>query len=207
MHSAPTDPTDMEVSIVHACWRILLSYPNISWYQELLTMYLRNCIVNSSPPSAAYMRQWPRSALIQIMACRLFVAKPLSELMLGHCQFGPQEQTLAKFEQKYKLFIQENASETFVYDTVAILSWRRWANDEKRHWHWREVSNQYLLGRTKGPHKLVALLVISSFTQPGSVGHCLINGYYVMVRNRKHKAVAGWHANLPAVWRNRWCVW
>ena len=30
--------------------------------------------INSSPPSVAYMRQWIRSALIQIMACRLFGA-------------------------------------------------------------------------------------------------------------------------------------
>ena len=30
----------------------------------------------SYPPSAAYMRQWIRSALVQTMACRLFGAKP-----------------------------------------------------------------------------------------------------------------------------------
>ena len=34
---------------------------------------------NSSPPSAAYLRQWIGSALVQIMACRLFGAKPLSK--------------------------------------------------------------------------------------------------------------------------------
>ena len=34
---------------------------------------------NSSPPSAAYMRLWIRSALVQIMACHLFGAKPLSK--------------------------------------------------------------------------------------------------------------------------------
>ena len=38
--------------------------------------------VNSSPPSAAYMRQWIGSALVQIMACRLFGAKPLPEPIL-----------------------------------------------------------------------------------------------------------------------------
>ena len=46
-------------------------------------------LFNSSPPSAAYMRQWIRSALVQIMACRLFGAKPLSKLMLGYRQFDP----------------------------------------------------------------------------------------------------------------------
>ena len=37
---------------------------------------------NSSPPSAAYMRHWIGSALVQIMACRLFGAKPLFKPML-----------------------------------------------------------------------------------------------------------------------------
>ena len=41
--------------------------------------------VNSSPPSAAYMRRSTGSALVQIMACRLDGTKPLSELMLEYC--------------------------------------------------------------------------------------------------------------------------
>ena len=32
--------------------------------------------VNPSPPSATYMRRWIAAALVQIMACRLFGAKP-----------------------------------------------------------------------------------------------------------------------------------
>ena len=44
---------------------------------------------NSSPPSAAYMRQWTGSGLVQIMACHLFGAKPLSKLMLVYCQLDP----------------------------------------------------------------------------------------------------------------------
>ena len=44
---------------------------------------------NSSPPSAAYMRQWIGSALVQLMACRLFGAKPFSKQMLGYCQLDP----------------------------------------------------------------------------------------------------------------------
>ena len=39
--------------------------------------------VDSSSPSASYMRQWIGSALDQRMACRLFGAKPLSEPKLG----------------------------------------------------------------------------------------------------------------------------
>ena len=41
--------------------------------------------VNSSPSSATYMCQWTGSALVQIMACHLFVAKPFSNPMLGYC--------------------------------------------------------------------------------------------------------------------------
>ena len=41
---------------------------------------------NSSPPSAVYVRQWIGWALVQIIACRLFGAKPLSKPMLGYCQ-------------------------------------------------------------------------------------------------------------------------
>ena len=48
---------------------------------------------NSSPPSATYMHQWIGSALVQIMACRLFSAKPLSKPVLGYCQLDPYEQT------------------------------------------------------------------------------------------------------------------
>ena len=60
--------------------------------------------INSSLPSAAYMRKWIGSALVQIMACRLFGAKPLPEPMLTYCKLDHGEQTLVKFESKYKPF-------------------------------------------------------------------------------------------------------
>ena len=41
--------------------------------------------INSSPPSTAYMRQLTGSSLVQVMACRLFGAKPLSEPILEYC--------------------------------------------------------------------------------------------------------------------------
>ena len=53
--------------------------------------------LNSSPLSDAYMRQSIGSVLVQIMACRLFGAKPLSEPMLSYCQLDPKEQTSVKF--------------------------------------------------------------------------------------------------------------
>ena len=51
----------------------------------------------SSTTSVAYMRRWTGVALVQIMACRLFGVKPLSEPVLGNCQLDPKEQTSVKF--------------------------------------------------------------------------------------------------------------
>ena len=42
--------------------------------------------VKSSPPSATYMCQWIGSAMVQIMACRLFGIRPLSKAVLGYCE-------------------------------------------------------------------------------------------------------------------------
>ena len=61
-------------------------------------------ILISSPSNAAYMHQWIGSALVKIMACRLFGAKPLSKPMLGYCQLDHWEQTSVKFWSKYKTF-------------------------------------------------------------------------------------------------------
>ena len=41
-----------------------------------------------TPPSAAYMRGWIGWAMVQIMACRLFGAKPLSKQMPGLLSIG-----------------------------------------------------------------------------------------------------------------------
>ena len=48
------------------------------------------------------MRQLTGSALVQIMACRLFGAKPLLEPMLGYCQMDSWEQIAMKFESEFK---------------------------------------------------------------------------------------------------------
>ena len=45
----------------------------------VLGYHLWDTNFNSSSPSAAYMRQWIGSALVQIKACRLIGAKLLSE--------------------------------------------------------------------------------------------------------------------------------
>ena len=58
--------------------------------------------LNSSPPSAIYLCCWTGSALMQIMACRLFSAKSLPEPMPTCCQLNLYEQSTVKFESKYK---------------------------------------------------------------------------------------------------------
>ena len=84
-----------------------------------------NHTVNSSPPSAAYMRPWTGSTLVQVMACRLFGAKPLPEPMLPYCQLDPWEQTHWHLNQNtLKLFIRENTLENF--EMRFILSSGRW---------------------------------------------------------------------------------
>ena len=82
--------------------------------------------VNSSPPSAACMRQWTGSALVQIMAYCLFDAKPLPEPMLNYCQLDTYEQISVKFNSNYKIVIHENALENVVCEMAIILSRKRW---------------------------------------------------------------------------------
>ena len=77
-------------------------------------------------PNAAYMCQWIDSALVQIMAWRLFGAKPLCRPMLGCCQLDPKNKLQWNFVQNTKLFIHENAYENIVWEMAAILSWGRW---------------------------------------------------------------------------------
>ena len=53
-------------------------------------------------PSAAYMRQWICSAIVQIMDCRLEGAKPFSEPMLTYCQLDHMEHISMEFHLKFK---------------------------------------------------------------------------------------------------------
>ena len=88
--------------------------PTICQHKEI--HYVFGCLlysmllINTSSPSAAYMRQWTGSALVQVMACRLFGVKPLPEPMLPYCQLGPLEQTSVKFESKDRSFYSINCT-------------------------------------------------------------------------------------------------
>ena len=52
---------------------------SVKWRVACFNLY-------SLGPRDAYTRQWSKPLLVQIMACRLFDAKPLSELMLAFYQ-------------------------------------------------------------------------------------------------------------------------
>ena len=79
---------------------------------------------NLSPPSAVYMRQWIGSALFQIMACRLFGAKPLSKSMLGYCQLDKLKWNFNFADDIFRCIFM---NEKFCI-LAAILSQRRWVN-------------------------------------------------------------------------------
>ena len=66
-------------------------------------------------PSAAYMRQCTWLSLVQVVACRLFGAKPLPEPMLLICQSDPWEQVSVKLEFECYPFHTEYAFDNVVY--------------------------------------------------------------------------------------------
>ena len=74
-----------------------LSFPSFLLFQDQLEF-------NSSPPSAAYLRQWTGSSLVHVMASRLFGAKPLPEPMLTYCQLDSWEHISVKFESEFYHF-------------------------------------------------------------------------------------------------------
>ena len=55
-------------------------------------------------PSAAYMRQWSGSALLQVKAWRLTGAKPLFEPMLEYCWVVPWQQTSVRPKSRFIYF-------------------------------------------------------------------------------------------------------
>ena len=68
-----------QVWFAATCMQLFL----LVWYIEC---GMSNCL---SPPSATYMRQRIGWALVQIRACHVIGAKPLSEPGLGYCQLDP----------------------------------------------------------------------------------------------------------------------
>ena len=76
-------------------WFGIVRQEGITWsnVDPDLCHHMASQYVNSSSPSASYMHQWIGPALLQIMACHLVSAKPLSEPILEYYQLYPMEQT------------------------------------------------------------------------------------------------------------------
>ena len=80
------------------------------------------------PPSSVYMHQWIGSALVQIVACRLYGANPISRPMLDYCQLD-WEQVSVKFESEfYNFHSQKMHLKLSSAKMAAILSRGRWVN-------------------------------------------------------------------------------
>ena len=95
-------PDDKSILIhyLSQCWPISMSpygYIRLQW-------------INPSPPSAAYMRQWTGSALVQVMAVNWTLRNKLQW----------------KFNHNTKFFIHKNASENIIYQMATILSRGKW---------------------------------------------------------------------------------
>ena len=73
-----------KMTILHECMVCIVNSERGCWRCHAHLQKDRD-LLNSFPPSATYMRQWIRSALVQIMACHLLGAKPLSVPMQGYC--------------------------------------------------------------------------------------------------------------------------
>ena len=86
------------------CWTVLSRDPLQPTQQsEICKCETGNQCATTETLGAAYMRQWIRSILVQIMARCLFGAKPLSKPMMGYCQLDLKEHTSVKLQWKYKI--------------------------------------------------------------------------------------------------------
>ena len=69
------------------------------------------------------MRQWYETSYVQIMACRLISANPLSETMLIYYQLDPWNKLQWNSNENSNLFIQENAFGNVVCEMASVLCW------------------------------------------------------------------------------------
>ena len=97
------------------------------------------------PYSASYMPQWIGLALIQIMACRLFGAMPLSEPMLEFCELDPWEQISVKSYSKFIHFHSQNVFENVVSEMAAVVACGKSCSDhyvricQRQKWNFHRI--------------------------------------------------------------------
>ena len=101
---------------LYKTWPDQISRKDMNYvHQSLVT-------INSFSPSAAYILQWIRSALVQIMAWCLVGAKQLSEPMLEYFMWTTRNKLQWDFNRNLYIFVQENAFENVVWKMAAISS-------------------------------------------------------------------------------------
>ena len=79
---------------------------------------------NSTPPNAAYMRQWIGSALVKVMACRLFElgSQAIIETNAGLLSIGPLGTNFSEILIKIQNFsFMKMWSENIVFVSRAFL--------------------------------------------------------------------------------------
>ena len=115
-----------QVGPMLAPWTLL----SVNLYSiENLDQWLCHLALNSSSPSDAYMHQWCGSALVQVMACLLFDAKPLPEPMLVYCQSHSWEQISVKFDSEFLSFsFKKMHLKLSSAKMAAIFSRERWVD-------------------------------------------------------------------------------
>ena len=72
----------LEISLRYHSALCSMSFPYGDKHVTYEWYYFFNSLIS---PSAAYMRQWIGSALVEVKAFRIFGAKPLSQPMLCYC--------------------------------------------------------------------------------------------------------------------------
>ena len=108
------DPINTRILVVsYHLFRIVLPYNGLFNYKrnsEVNVFWFECSTPSAEDPAlrgisgAAYMRQCTGSSLVQVMACRLFGAKPLPEPMLAYYQLHSGEQISAKFQSEFCTF-------------------------------------------------------------------------------------------------------
>ena len=79
------EPGDLRHHRAHYDVTVMIHHCNMGTGWKTAARWLPQNLIKSLRPSDAYMRRWTGSSSVQIMACRLFGAKPLSEPMLEYC--------------------------------------------------------------------------------------------------------------------------
>ena len=99
--------------------------PGMVWNERVLTKCVDQYLfikatINPLRDIDACMRQQAMPSLVQIMAWRLFGAKPSSEPMVAYCKLTPKNKFI-QISIKTRIFSLKNASEVIVCKMAAIF--------------------------------------------------------------------------------------